>query len=63
MTGIGFVLNEKMVREGYAEIMYIPPSEFDSRKWEADYTSSSSLTLSPRPTLFDFAKRSCVLIK
>jgi micrococcal nuclease len=23
-------LNEKMVREGYAEVMYIPPSEFDS---------------------------------
>jgi micrococcal nuclease len=26
-------LNEKMVREGYAEVMYIPPSEFDSREW------------------------------
>jgi micrococcal nuclease len=25
-------LNEKMVREGYAEVMYIPPSEFDSRE-------------------------------
>jgi micrococcal nuclease len=23
-------LNEKMVRDGYAEVMYIPPSEFDS---------------------------------
>jgi micrococcal nuclease len=23
-------LNEKLVREGYAEVMYIPPSEFDS---------------------------------
>jgi micrococcal nuclease len=33
-------LNEKMVREGYAEVMYIPPSEFDSREWEADYTPS-----------------------
>jgi endonuclease YncB( thermonuclease family) len=33
-------LNEKLVKEGYAEIMYIPPSEFDSRKWEADYTPS-----------------------
>jgi micrococcal nuclease len=33
-------LNEKLVREGYAEIMVIPPSEFDSRKWEADYTPS-----------------------
>jgi micrococcal nuclease len=31
-------LNEKLVREGYAEVMYIPPSEFDSREWEADYT-------------------------
>ena len=27
-------LNEKMVKEGYAEVMYIPPSEFDSREWE-----------------------------
>jgi micrococcal nuclease len=27
-------LNEKMVREGYAEVMYIPPSEFDCREWE-----------------------------
>jgi micrococcal nuclease len=27
-------LNERMVREGYAEVMYIPPSEFDSREWE-----------------------------
>ena len=45
-------LNEKLVKEGYAEVMDIPPSEFDSRKWEADYTPSSSLMLSPRPTLF-----------
>jgi micrococcal nuclease len=30
----GSNLNEKMVREGYAEVMYIPPSEFDSREWE-----------------------------
>jgi endonuclease YncB( thermonuclease family) len=56
-------LNENMLREGYAEVMHIPPSEFDSREWEADYTPSSSPMLSPRPTLFDFAKRSCVLIK
>ena len=33
-------LNEKLVKEGYAEIMYIPPSEFDSREWEVDYTPS-----------------------
>jgi micrococcal nuclease len=26
-------LNDKMVREGYAEVMYIPPSEFDCREW------------------------------
>ena len=25
-------INEKMVREGYAEVMYIPTSEFDSRE-------------------------------
>jgi micrococcal nuclease len=27
-------VNEKMVREGYAEVMYIPPSEFDPYEWE-----------------------------
>jgi endonuclease YncB( thermonuclease family) len=27
-------LNEKLVKEGYAEVMYIPPSEFDCREWE-----------------------------
>jgi micrococcal nuclease len=27
-------LNEKMVRAGYAEVMYIPPSEFDCRELE-----------------------------
>jgi micrococcal nuclease len=37
-------LNEKMVREGYAEVMYIPPSEFDSREWEGDYTASPTQT-------------------
>jgi micrococcal nuclease len=37
-------LNEKLVKEGYAEVMYVPPSEFDSRDWEADYTPSSSPT-------------------
>ncbi len=42
-----------MVREGYAEVMYIPPSEFDCREGEADYTPSSSPMLSLRPTLFD----------
>jgi micrococcal nuclease len=26
-------LNERMVRVGYAEVMYIPPSEFDCREW------------------------------
>ena len=46
-------LNEKLVKEGYAEIMYIPPSEFKPREWEADYTPSSSPMLSPTPTLFD----------
>jgi endonuclease YncB( thermonuclease family) len=34
ITDIETNLNEKMVREGYAEVMYIPPSEFDSREWE-----------------------------
>ena len=26
-------LNEKLLREGYAEIMYTPPSEFDPHEW------------------------------
>jgi hypothetical protein len=26
-------VNEKMVREGYAEVMFFPPSEFDCREW------------------------------
>jgi micrococcal nuclease len=37
-------LNERLVREGYAEVMYIPPSEFDSREWEADSTPSPTQT-------------------
>jgi len=37
-------LNEKLVKEGYAEVMYIPPSEFDSREWDADYTPSPTQT-------------------
>ena len=39
-------LNEKLVRDGHAEIMYIPPSEFNPREWVADYTASSSPTVS-----------------
>jgi endonuclease YncB( thermonuclease family) len=42
----GTNINEKLVKEGYAEIMDIPPSEFDCREWEADYTHSPS----PMPT-------------
>jgi endonuclease YncB( thermonuclease family) len=42
-------LNEKLVREGYAEIMYIPPSEFNPYEWKADYTPSPTPTLSPTP--------------
>jgi micrococcal nuclease len=33
----GTNLNEKLVKEGYAEIMDIPPSEFDLYEWKADY--------------------------
>jgi len=50
-------LNEKLLREGYAEIMHIPPSEFNPYEWKADYTPSLSPTLSPTTTLmpgFDF---------
>ena len=32
-------LNEKLLREDYAEIMYIPPSEFNPYEWKADYPS------------------------
>ena len=32
-------LNEKLLREGYAEIMYNPPSEFNPYEWKADYPS------------------------
>ena len=44
-------LNEKLVREGYAEVMYIPPSEFNPREWVADYTPSSSPTSTTTPIL------------
>jgi hypothetical protein len=37
-------LNEKLVKEGYAGVMYIPPSEFDCREWVADYTPSPTQT-------------------
>jgi endonuclease YncB( thermonuclease family) len=30
-------LNEKLVKEGYAELMYIPPSEFNLYVCKADY--------------------------
>jgi micrococcal nuclease len=29
----GANINENLVNEGYAEVMYIPPSEFDCREW------------------------------
>jgi micrococcal nuclease len=37
-------LNEKMVREGYAKVMYIPPSEFDSYEGKVDYTPPPTQT-------------------
>ena len=40
-------LNEKLVREGYAEIMYIPPSEFNPYEWKTDYTPSPISTSTP----------------
>ena len=39
-------LNEKLLREGYAEIMYIPPSEFNPYEWN---TSMLSTTPTPIP--------------
>ena len=50
-------LNEKLVREGYAEIMYIPPSEFNPYEWKADCTPTPIPTLpsTSTPTLgFEF---------
>ena len=44
-------LNEKLLREGYAEIMYIPPSEFNPYEWKVDYIPSPTPTLSPTTTL------------
>jgi micrococcal nuclease len=35
-------INEKMVREGYAEVMYIPPSEFDCQRWVRRFNSKRS---------------------
>ena len=43
-------LNEKLVREGYAEIMDIPPSEFNPYEWKADYTPSPSSKPTPTQT-------------
>ncbi|MFZ2070748.1 MAG: lamin tail domain-containing protein [Halobacteriota archaeon] len=43
-------LNEELLRAGYAEIMYIPPSEFNPYEWKVDYTPASSPTLSPATT-------------
>ncbi len=39
----GTKLNEKMVRVGYAEVMYIPPSEFDCWEWDiiSEYIGTS----------------------
>jgi micrococcal nuclease len=37
-------LNEKLVKEGYAEVMYIPPSEFNPYEWKVDYTPSPTQT-------------------
>jgi len=42
-------LNEKLLREGYAGIMYIPPSEFNPYEWKADYTPSPSPSTTPIP--------------
>ena len=38
-------LNEKLVREGYAEIMYIPPSEFNPYEWKVDNPSNQKVKL------------------
>ena len=46
----GTNLNEKLLREGYAEIMYIPPSEFNPYEWKADYTPSPSSKPTPTQT-------------
>ena len=50
-------LNKELLRKEYAEIMYIPPSEFNPYEWKADCTPTPIPTLSSTstPTLgFDF---------
>lgn len=50
-------LNKELLRKEYAEIMYIPPSEFNPSEWKADCTPAPIPTLSSTstPTLgFDF---------
>ena len=37
-------LNEQLVNEGYAEVMYISPSEFDPYKEKVNYTPSHTQT-------------------
>lgn len=37
------------MREGYAEIMYIPPSEFNPYEWKAGYTPSPIPTSTSTP--------------
>ena len=53
----GTNLNKELLRKEYAEIMYIPPSEFNPYEWKADCTPTPIPTLSSTstPTLgFDF---------
>ena len=45
----GTNLNEKLLIEGYAEIMYISPSEFNPYEWKADDTPSPSPSTTPIP--------------
>ena len=50
-------LNKELLRKEYAEIMHIPPSEFNPSEWKADCTPTPIPTLSSTstPTLgFDF---------
>ena len=50
-------LNKELLRKEYAEIMHIPPSEFNPSEWKADCTPTPIPTLpsTSTPTLgFDF---------
>jgi hypothetical protein len=41
---IRYNLSQSGLNRTRMEVMYVPPSEFNSREWEADYTPSPTQT-------------------